>query len=82
MHVADGVTGLFAPRSRNDRRREPAAFLGPERPQILHHILVCLDATALNGLAGEAWKEDFIFQMHVLDQIVGEFFCAGVKRAP
>lgn len=82
MHVADGVTGLFTPRSRNDRRHEPAAFLGPERPQILHHILVCLDATALNGLACEAWKEDFIFQMHVLYQIVGEFFCAGVKRAP
>jgi hypothetical protein len=82
MHIADGVTGLFAPRSRNDRRSESLRFPASAQVRILHHDLVCSDAIALDVAAGKAWKEDFVFQVHVPDEIVGKFLGTGVKRAP
>lgn len=82
MHVADGVTDPLASRSENDGVGEPATVNASVQLLILRHDQVDLDGAALDGRAHKAGKEDIIFQVHVPDEIVGEFSCASVKRAP
>ncbi len=82
MHVADGVTET---RSRRDLKTTGGTNLSRSMPRSgfwLFNMILIFNRFVLEGPAGKAWKEDFIFQMHVLDQIVGEFLRPCVKRAP
>lgn len=82
MHVADGVTDPLASRSENDGASEPATVNASVQLLVLRHDQVDLDGAVLDGRAHKAGKEDIVFQVHVPNEIVGEFSCAGVKRAP
>ena len=82
MHVADGVTGSLTPRPESGRRSKPVAICTLVRLLVLRHDPSSLTAVVLDDSDGEAWKEDLIFQMHVLDEIIGKLLYAGVKRAP
>lgn len=82
MHVADGVTGSLTPRPESGRRSNPFAIYTLVRLLVLRHDPSSPTVVILEGSDGEAWKEDLIFQMHVLDEIIGKLLYAGVKRAP